>query len=64
MRKESVEIQIFVLETAIYSRRLKMKCTYCLVDDILLLEEVFPSLFAILEDGELFQPFKPKISAN
>ena len=41
-----------------------MKCTYCLVDDILLLEEVFPPLLAILEDRELFQPFKPKISAN
>ena len=36
----------------------KMKCTYCLVDNILLLEGVFPPLFAILEDRELFQPFQ------
>ena len=35
-----------------------MKCTYCLVDYILLLQEVFPPLFAILEDRELFQPFE------
>ena len=35
-----------------------MKCTYCLVDDILLLEGVFPPLFAILEDRKLFQPFQ------
>ena len=44
--------------------RAKMKCTYCLVDGILLLDGVFPSLFAISEDRELFDPFKPKISAN
>ena len=44
--------------------RAKMKCTYCLVDGILLLDGVFPSLFAISEDRKLFDPFKPKISAN
>ena len=35
-----------------------MKCTYCLVDGILLLDEIFPSLFAILRRPGIVGPFQ------
>ena len=35
-----------------------MKCTYCLVDDILLLDGVFPSLFAISRRPGTVLPFQ------
>ena len=38
--------------------RAKMKCTYCLVDGILLMGRVFPSLFAIFRRPRIFWPFQ------